>query len=311
MRAAVVTAYGGPDVVAIASLPDPEPAAGQLLIRVRAASLNPLDAKLRAGALRRVMPLRFPAVLGFDLAGVVEQVGDGVTGWLPGDRVYGRTDARLGGTHAELAVVAASVVDRIPVGLSFEEAASLPLAAMTALQAIDLADLKPGERLLVHGAAGVVGSMAVQIGLTLGAVTAGASRSRGIAFVASLGAQALDLDAGDLARIAEPFDVVIDAALPAPTPLVQRALSRHGRYVTTGFSWRLLARMLGRPWSRQRIRLVRSRADGMLIRRVSALVSAGQLRPVVDAVFPLSRIADAYRMLARGGVEGKLVVAIP
>ena len=133
MKAALVRGYGRASEIEIADLPQPVAAPGKLLVRVRAASLNPLDVKLRSGALRRVMPLTLPAVLGFDFAGEVEQ-GSGA--WSRGDRVYGRTDAKTGGTHAEFAVVDASVVDRIPGGLSFEQAASLPLVSCTAIQAL-------------------------------------------------------------------------------------------------------------------------------------------------------------------------------
>ena len=280
MKAAVVRGYGSASEIEIADLPQPVAAPGKLLVRVRAASLNPLDVKLRSGALRRVMPLTFPAVLGFDFAGEVEQ-GSGA--WSRGDRVYGRTDAKTGGTHAEFAVVDASVVDRIPGGLSFEQAASLPLVSCTAIQALRKARLAQGEALLVIGAGGV-GSVAVHVGSAMGARVSGGEG---------------------------PFDVILDTARNGPSDDTLRRLARGGRYVTTGFSAGLLLRSLfGRLWSARRFGFVISKADGELMRETSRLVAAGQLAPVIEATYPLERIGEAHARLERGHMRGKIVVTV-
>jgi NADPH:quinone reductase-like Zn-dependent oxidoreductase len=281
MKAALIRAYGAP--IEIADVQRPAPGSGQLLVRVRAASLNPLDAKLRSGALRRLLPLKFPVVLGFDFAGEVEE---GARGWSRGDRVYGRTDAKTGGTHAEFAVVGASVVDRIPERLSFEEAASLPLVACTAIQALRQARLAPGERLLVIGAGGV-GSVALQIGRAMGAVVSA------------------------MAPAAGRVDVVLDTAFSSPTADTLRMLDRAGRYVSTGFSISLLRRrLLAMFLSRRRFDFIVSRANGELMREVSRLVTARQLAPVIEASFPLERIAEAHARLGRGHLRGKIVVTV-
>lgn len=312
MRAAISHRYGSPDELVIGEMADPVPGRGEVLVRVRAASVNPLDTKLRAGALRPLLRLRFPAVLGFDFAGEVEATGPGVTDWAAGDRVYGRTDAKTGGTHAELAGVSSRVIDRIPASLSFDEAASLPLAAMTAIQAFERAGLRAGHRLLVNGAAGGVGSAAVQVGRALGASVTGVSSGDGAAIVTRLGARKVDYTKGELSRLDETFDVIFDTVFNQPSEDLARLLDERGSYITTGFSPGLLMRAaIGRLKSRQRFGFVASRADGRLMRRLSEFVDAGQMTAVIDSKFPLARIADAHRRVESGHCHGKVVVTIP
>jgi NADPH:quinone reductase-like Zn-dependent oxidoreductase len=311
MRAAIIRRYGAPSVVEIAELPDPAPGPGQIRVRVRAASMNPLDARLRSGALRFVLPLRFPAVLGFDVAGEVDALGAEVATWAEGDRVYGRIDARTGGTHAEFALVRADVVDRVPESLSFEEAASLPLVAMTALQALEQVDLDAGERLLVNGAAGGVGSAAIQIGRAWGAAVSGVCSPGGAALVARLGARVIDYTHGELETLEESFDVILDAVFSGPTDDMEALLAEDGRYVTTGFSPIVAVRaLLSRVRPPPRLGLVLSRADGRLMREVSALVSAGQLVPVIDSIVPFDRMVAAHERLEQGHLRGKIVVSM-
>ena len=313
MRAATVARYGGPEVVAITDQPAPVPRAGQILVRIRAASLNPLDSKLRSGALRRVMPLPLPAILGFDLAGEVEAVGPGVTGFSIGERVYGRIDAKKGGTHAERAVIAARVLDRVPERLSFEQAAALPLTGMTAVQGLRLLQLRQGDRLLVNGAAGGVGVHAVQIGRAIGATVIGVASGSSAPLVTRLGAtRVLDYTRGELQATTERFDTIFDVMTNRPWPEMSRLLTSSGRYVTTGFSMNLaLQYVLGRLTSRRRIHFVVSRADGALMRELSGFVKRGELEPVIDSTWPLDRMREAYERLDAGHVHGKVVITVP
>jgi NADPH:quinone reductase-like Zn-dependent oxidoreductase len=312
MQAAVVRRYGPPAVVEIAERADPVPGPLQIRVRVRAASINPLDVKLRAGARRFLMPLRFPAVLGFDVAGEVDALGAEVTAWSEGDAVYGRTEARTGGTHAELAVLRADVVDAMPPGLSFEQAASLPLVTMTAIQALRQARLGAGDRLLVNGAGGGVGLAAIQVGRAVGATVTGVCSSRSAPLVASLGARILDSKKGELAETEESFDVILDTVFDSPTYELEMVLEEHGRYVTTGCSPVLALRAaFGRFSPGPRLDLVRSRADGRLMREVSALVEAGLLVPVIDSILPLAQAADAHARIEQGHLRGKLVLTMP
>lgn len=312
MKAAMVHQYGPPGELQIADVPVPAIGRDDVLVRVRAASVNPLDTKLRSGVLRPFVRLRFPAVLGFDFAGEVEAVGPGVTEWTVGDCVYGRTNAKTGGTHAELAAVAAQVIDRIPTSLSFGQAASLPLVAMTAIQGLDKAGLRAGQRLLVNGAAGGVGSTALQVGHALGAAVTGICSREGASIVTRFGARALDYSTGEVARVGERFDVILDTVFNRPPKDLTRLLDNEGVYVTTGFSPRLALRAtIARLWSRQRFAFIVSSADGTLMRRLSDFVVAGDLMPVIDSTFPLDRIADAHRRVESGHSHGKVVVTIP
>src|SRR3972149_2975411 len=162
MKAVVIDGYGSADRLTLREIDKPAPGTKQVLLRVRATSVNPIDWKLRTGMVRFVWPVKFPFILGFDVAGVVEEVGSGVTRWRSGDEVY--ASIRRGGCYAEYVAASESALARKPEKLSFEESAAVPVAALTALQAFrDTAALKPGHRVLINGASGGVGAFAVQV----------------------------------------------------------------------------------------------------------------------------------------------------
>jgi NADPH:quinone reductase-like Zn-dependent oxidoreductase len=207
--------------------------------------------------------------------------------------------------------VAGSVTDRIPQRLSFEEAAALPLAGMTALQALRRARLAAGQHLLVNGAAGGVGSIAVQLGRALGADVTGVCSAEGASLVTNLGARVIDYTKGELDKSTARFDVILHTVFNHPPEALLRLLARAGRYVTTGFSLQLLVRsVLGRATSGQHFGFVISKADGDLMRSLSAKVAGGRLNPVVDTVFPLDDIVAAHERVERGHLRGKVVVRI-
>src|SRR5579862_8840477 len=185
MRAARFHEYGPPSVLVVESTERPEPKAGELLIRVHVAGVNPIDWKLRAGYLKQYMPITLPATPGLDFAGTVEALEDGVTGFAAGDRVFGRGSA----TYAEFAVAPAGTIAVIPDGVSFEQAGTLHVGGVTAWLALfDSGDLKPGQRLLVQGGAGGVGSLVVQLGHWAGAHVIATASAANVDFVRSIGA---------------------------------------------------------------------------------------------------------------------------
>jgi NADPH2:quinone reductase len=310
----VIREFGGPEKFEAADVPKPAPAPHEVLVRVRAASVNPVDYKIRrSGAWARV-PM--PAILGYDAAGVVDAVGSNVSSLAPGDevfysaRIFGRQ-----GTYAEYHVEDADIVAKKPPNLSFEEAASLPLAAMTAYDTvITFFQTKPGDTVLIQAGAGGVGSLAVQLAKASGARVIATGRSENEALIRSLGA-----------------DEVIDYRRVKFEDEVNRLTGGRGvdaAYDTVGGD--IVSRSIGcvRPFGKLATIV---RVDGSIndmqirnqtlyfgfmertrpkIQAVRTLAERAQLRPLVDSTFPLERVADAHRKIEAGGVRGKLVVTM-
>ncbi|MGW4827310.1 NADP-dependent oxidoreductase [Amycolatopsis japonica] len=210
MRAITITQYGEPDVLRLDEAPLPEPGPGQVRVAVKAAGVNPIDWKIRSGAMAEVRPVDFPHILGLELAGVVDAVGEG-TGFSVGDEVFGWSET---GTYAEYAL--ASTVIRKPAGLSWAEAAALPIAGETALRVLGELEVKPGETVVIHGASGQVGRIATQAAVALGATVIGLAGASSLDEVKALGAVPVQYGDGWLARVrsAAPdgVDAVFDAA---------------------------------------------------------------------------------------------------
>ena len=210
MKALQIGSYG--DAPRLVDVPDPAPAAGEVLVRVAGAAINPLDLKMTAGYLHEFFPVRFPYTLGTDLAGTIVEGGAGVSGWVPGDRVVTRLDPRVGGALAGLAVVPADQLVPAPHAIPLATAAGAATAAATAWQALtEIAGVRPGQRVLVHAGAGGVGSFAVQIARRLGAHVIATASGGGVAIVKDLGAdEVIDYTAAPFADQARNVDVVID-----------------------------------------------------------------------------------------------------
>jgi NADPH:quinone reductase-like Zn-dependent oxidoreductase len=311
MRAAVTETFGGIDRLVVRDLPQPAPGPGEVLVRVMAAAMNPLDCKLREGKLRLIFRVKPPFVLGFDLAGEVEAVGPGVTRLRPGDAVFG-TMSRPG-AHAEHAVGAEELLVPKPSRLSFEEAAAIPAAAMSALQVLrDDARLREGQRLLLNGAGGGIGTFAIQIARVRGARVTAVASARKQDLLRELGAdECLDYAREDFARREGAFDVVVDLVPNRSFPECRRALAPGGTYVTTlpgpgPFLWRALTALPLFGGRRCRaLMLVPKRRD---LEEIVRLVEEGKLRCVVADVFPLDAIREAHVRMQSGHACGKIVV---
>lgn len=315
--------YGTPDTLALRDVD--APAATQptdVLVRVRAASVNAADWHSMTGrpALMRLgMGLRRPdpAVKGMDVAGVVESVGAGVTRFRVGDAVFG-TGRR--GTFAELAVVPEDRLAPKPAGASFEEAAALPIAGVTALQGLrDHAKLAAGQRVLVYGAGGGVGTFAVQIAKALGARVTAVTSSANLELVRALGADdAIDYAKEDATQRAERYDVFFDLAGDKPIEACRRVLAPGGALVLTGagtrHGWGLLARPLSGLLARNkghRIVVFVAKSNAGDLRALAELVDAGKLKPAIERTYELAEAAEAMRRLGTGKARGKLVVRVP
>ncbi|MFC9793294.1 NADP-dependent oxidoreductase [Streptomyces sp. NPDC127584] len=306
MRAVVVEQWGGPENLVEREVERPEPGLGEVLVRVHAAGVNPVDWKTRAsGGLIEWGAL--PAV-GWDVSGTVEAVGPGVGILRPGDEVFGMPlFPRQAGAYAEYVVAPARHLAPKPASLTHVEAAALPLAALTAWQAlVDAADVRPGERVLVHAAAGGVGHLAVQIAKARGAHVIGTASAAKHDLVRELGAdEVVDYRATRFEDVVADVDVVLDGIGGETAERSLKVLRDGGRLIT-------LPGPDDVPAARDGVRAswVLVEPDHLGLREIAALVEAGRLRPVVEVVVPLAEAAKAHEIGERGRTTGKIVLEI-
>jgi NADPH:quinone reductase-like Zn-dependent oxidoreductase len=320
MKAAVIDGYGGSDRLSVREVPDPPPPGpGQVLVRVRAASVNPLDWKIRNGSMRFLMPARFPLILGFDAAGEVMAIGPEVTRFQPGDLVFGGADVnRHGGSFAELVLMREAALAAKPDSLSFEEAAAFPVAAQMALQSLrDKGEVVARERVLINGAAGGVGHFAVQIAVALGAVVTAVASGRNQEFLHELGAQeTIDYEEEDFTGRDEEWDMILDAAARRQYSDCEPVLARDGGiYVTTLpgpklLIWIALTTLSGLFGQKKRARTITVKHRAADLSILARMAEQEKLRPHLAAVYPLERIAAAQDHSESGHVRGKVVVYI-
>lgn len=307
MRAVFQESFGGPDVLQVGELPDPPVGPDAVLVRVRAAGVNPVDTYIRQGALQGAYPWAFPLVPGWDVAGVVEQVGPSVTDFRPGDEVFGyaRKDHVQFGTYAELVVAYPRHLARKPASMSFEEAAGVPLAGLTAQQSLDAVALRHGETVLVHNASGGVGSFAVQLAVAAGNRVVGTASERNHEYLRSLGAEPLTYGDGLVDRVRDVLpdgaDAVVDyvggSALEQSPQMVKdaaRVASVVDPQTVLGFGGRY----------------VFVRPDPVMLRALADLADAGRLRTEVARTFPLAEAGQAHALVAEGHVRGKVVLTL-
>lgn len=328
MRAFVVDHYG-PDGLRQAEVPSPEPGPGDVLVDIRAASINPLDTMVRNGEFKQLLRYRTPFVLGHDLAGVVTAVGADVRDFRVGDEVYARPrDLRIG-AFAERIAVAADDVALKPASLSFEEAAAVPLVALAAWQVlVDVAEVRPGQRVLVHAGAGGLGSTVIQLARHLGARVAMTAHTRDLDAVRALGAdEVVDYTQQDFADVLGGYDVVLDSLGSASLEKSLTVLRPGGLAVSVvGPPDPAFAVQLGRPALRPvmaalslkvrrrakrlgvRYSFFFMRASGAQLAQLAPLYDDGTLRPVLDRTFDLAQTLDAIAYVDQGRAKGKIVV---
>lgn len=315
MRAAVLTAFGSPDVLKIIDLARPTNADDEVLVRVFATTVNGGELFTREGRASLITGTKFPQRMGIDFTGVIVNVGANVTDHAVGDRVWGLLADDKFGAASEYVAVSPDVISLAPQSVSPAEAASVLVGGVTALLALtSKAQLKPDERLLVRGANGGVGSVAVQLGRHLGAHVTGIASTRNREFVSGLGAQHVHDYARDGALPSGPFDVVVDT-VGADLHRSRRLLSRSGRMIAVALDFTHLVRSiwfvaLSTVHGSRRIRFFRGKPSTEVLRHLAELVDAGAITPVVDTVHSLENIAQAHRALADGGVRGKHVIEV-
>ena len=316
MKAVQIMSFGtAADVLRINDVDRPAPGTGEVLVSVEATSVNGHDVIVRAGEVKMVSGRRFPIGAGLDFAGTVAATGTGVEGYRVGDRVWGMVHPRQRhsiAAAAEYVVVAANRVAHAPADLSSVEAASLVVAGATALIALrDSVRLADGERVLVRGAAGGVGTAAVQLAHAMGGQVTALARDRHAEILTDLGAdEVLDYRSTTSDGIG-PFDVIVDT-VGSELNCYRGRLAKGGRMVTVGLSPSAIAAIAASSvHGSRRIRTFSANPETPVLRDVAAQVTSGALRPVIDRVYPLADIAAAHQAFERGGVVGKHVVTVP
>jgi NADPH:quinone reductase-like Zn-dependent oxidoreductase len=307
MRVVQIHSFGPSDVLKLESAPTPQPGEGEVLVRVHATSINPVDVKTRAGSgLSGMYKDLLPVILGWDVSGVIEAVGASVTEFKIGDEVYGMPlFPALAKTYAEYMVAPASQLAKKSASLSHNEAAALPLVALTAHQALGTINLKAGESILIHAAAGGVGHVAVQLAKARGANVIGTASSRNHDFVKSLGAdEVIDYTKVPFETVVKDVAAVFDCVGGEVLPRSYGVLRAGGRLVT-------IAGQPSEDLAKQhniQVYRVLVKPDKSGLESLTSLVEAGRLKPTVSATFPLEDIAKAHDEVASGHVRGKVVV---
>jgi NADPH:quinone reductase-like Zn-dependent oxidoreductase len=328
MKAIRYHRYGSPDVLELEDIDPPAVGDEDILVRVRAAAVNPLDFHFLRGTpylVRAMAGLSRPKAngLGADMAGQVEAVGRDVTRFQPGDEIYGtRALSTSGGTFAEyLSIPQDGVVLAKPVNLTFEQAASVPVAALTALQALrDKGRVRPGQRVLINGGAGGVGTFAVQLAKAYGAEVTAVCSTRNVELVGSLGAdQVFDYTREDFTRDSQRYDLLVNVNGPQSVAEMRRVLTPTGTLVWVGgpITGQWIAPLIGpvkllvlSRFGSQTLTPMLTRPDRDDLAVLSGLIEAGKVTPVIDRTYPLSAVPDAIRYLEEGHARGKVVITV-
>ena len=331
MKAFIVDGYGKASG-RLGQMPEPELRPNDVLVEVHAAGVNPLDSKIRNGEFKLLLPYRLPLVLGNEVAGVVLRAGPGVQRFKAGDEVYARPDKDRIGTFAELIAIDQADVALKPKTLGMEEAASVPLVALTAWQAlVDRAKLKRGEKVLIHAGSGGVGTIAIQLAKHLGAIVATTTSSANVEFVKSLGADVVvDYKKDDFEKRLRDYDAVLNSLDAQTLRKSLNVLKPGGKLISIsgppdpefaremGLSWgvrqvmHLLSHRIRSAARRRRVSysFLFMKASGEQLREIGRLIDERKIRPVVDRIYPFDSMADALAHVETGRAKGKVVVKL-
>jgi NADPH:quinone reductase-like Zn-dependent oxidoreductase len=305
MKAIRIHQYGGPEVLAQVEMQRLTPGADEVLIKVQAASVNPIDWKLRAGHMKEVFPLTFPSTLGWDISGIVEEAGNKVTQFKRGDEVYALI--KVGG-YAEYAIAQENVVAKKPRTVDHVQAAAVPVAGLTALQALfEVAQLRAGQKVLIHAAAGGVGNFAVQLAKARGAYVIGTASSRNQTFLGDLGVdKAVDYQKTRFEDAVRDVDVVLDTIGGETLERSFKVLKKGGILVS-----------LVQPPSQElaakygvRALFYGGHASSSDLAEIAKLIDDGKVKPVVETVLPLAEARRAHELSETGHARGKIVLKV-
>jgi len=332
MKAFILDGYTKTGALRFGEMPEPAVRDNDVLVQVHAASINVLDSKIRNGEFKFLLPYRLPLILGNDVAGIVVRVGSGVRRFKVGDEVYARPDTLRIGTFAELIAINEDAVAHKPKALSMEEAASIPLVALTAWQVlVERANLRKGQKVLIHAGSGGVGTIAIQLAKHLGAHVATTTSAANADWVKRLGADVvIDYGKDDFEKVLQGYDVVLNSLGADVLEKSLRVLKPGGKLISiSGPPDPAFAKDIGASWFlKQVVRLLSYRirkkanrsgvsysflfmkASGDQLREIGSLIDAGAIRPVVDKVFPFASTNEAMAYVDKGRAKGKVIVSV-
>jgi NADPH:quinone reductase-like Zn-dependent oxidoreductase len=308
MRAIVIHEFGGPEVLKLEDVPRPTPAADEVLIKVYATGVNPVDWKIREGARKEKFPTNFPLILGWDVSGVIEEIGNDIKNFKKGDEVYSRPDPTRNGTYAEYVVVKADQVSLKPKSLDHVKAAAVPLAGLTAWQGLfDHGNLQPGEKVLIQGASGGVGTFAIQFAKWKGAYVIATSSEKNIDFLKQLGAdEVIDYKKENFEDRLRNVDLVFDTIGAQTQKRSLQVLKNGGRLITTV-----------KPENEKDAEEKNIHIEGYMaqshpeeLEQIAELIDEGKVSPVIGKIFPLEQAAEAQQLSKEGHVRGKIVLKV-
>ncbi len=310
MKAAVINQYGQPNVLEITDIPKPIIESYEVLVKVMAAAVNPVDWKQRQGWHKLFLKAHFPVVLGYDISGEVVDCGDEVKKIKPGDHIYGRLTRRFGGAYAEYAAASESAIAIKPEMITWEEAAAVPLTAISALQSLrDKCKIKQDQEVLVIGAAGGLGHFVLQIARSMGAEVTAVCSSRHKNMMDKLApGHYIDYTLSGYKTAGRKYDIIYDSAGKESYRTTKRIVKPGGIYLTTLPRPKLLAHKLLAFFAGKKVKtfLMKSKSEDLEI--ISEMIIRGDLKIYIDSVFPLDKIADAHRRAEEYHTEGKIVI---
>jgi len=308
MRAVRIHAFGGPEVLSTDDIPMPQPASDEVLIKVHATSVNPVDWKIREGQRKDKFPAKLPLTLGWDVSGTVEEVGEKVSAFKKGDEVYGRPDPTKNGAYAEYIVVKANIISIKPASIGHTEAAAVPLAGLTAWQGLfDHGLLKAGQSVLIHAAAGGVGTYAVQFAKWKGAYVIGTASSNNADFLKRLGAdEVIDYKMEDFESVLKDVDLVLDTIGKETQLKSLNILKAGGRVVTT-----LMPEFTAEA-KVKKVHLIGFTAQSIpaQLSEIASLIDSGKVKPVIAKVLPFTSAKQAQIESEQGHTRGKIVLQV-
>jgi NADPH:quinone reductase-like Zn-dependent oxidoreductase len=314
MKAYYSTAYGGSEVSFYGDYPDPEPVSGELLVEVKAVSINPVDFKVKRGDLKFLTGSSFPRIYGSDFSGIVRDAGKGESKFRTGDRIYGVSPVilRRPGALAELIAAEEKKITKIPEGMSFEEAAALPTACLTAFNGLRKCGIRERKRLLINGATGGVGHFAIQIARAKGAIITASCRPENAELAKKLGAsETIGYNSEDLSGISRQFDAILDAYGRMSFEDVRRMLKRGGIYASTMIKpQRLLSTLYTKLVYGIKLTSSNMRSKPEDIEEMERLFNEKKLYPVIENIFSLDQAAKAFELAEHGKSRGKIIVRI-